>query len=280
MRLPEKRPILGIRNERGQSMVEYVLLLLVVVAIVGIAGAKLFKPAAKWMDFYMGDYTYCLLDSGELPQFAGGNPGDCEKLAEQNGFGSSGKDKEAGGAGKENQNSESSTNASNSSAAEAAAARARANSRGRLVKRGGSAFRTSNGQSGRGAADSSEDGEEDGRGKRTRILGGANIVQVRRQQRVNSTYVAELFEKEKKKAKKREEKVSLPLVMDSSSSTAPPRLALKPPTRRSANDDTNIDGSGFNFGSLIRIIIIVAVIVVVIFVIGSQLNTISKSMEK
>lgn len=54
-------------NQRGQAVVEYVLLLVVIVSM--ILGAKgLFDGANTFISNYVGKYFTCLMDHGELPQ--------------------------------------------------------------------------------------------------------------------------------------------------------------------------------------------------------------------
>lgn len=64
-----------IGNERGQSLVEYILLLVVSVALI-LGLIFEFSSAFKaWANNYFGDYLTCLLETGELPSI-GGTPGD------------------------------------------------------------------------------------------------------------------------------------------------------------------------------------------------------------
>jgi Flp pilus assembly pilin Flp len=64
-----------IANERGQSLVEYILMLFVSVALV-LGLIFEFSSAFKaWANNYFGDYLTCLLETGELPSI-GGTPGD------------------------------------------------------------------------------------------------------------------------------------------------------------------------------------------------------------
>lgn len=64
-----------IANERGQSLVEYILLLFVSVALI-LGLIFEFSSAFKaWANNYFGDYLTCLLETGELPSI-GGTPGD------------------------------------------------------------------------------------------------------------------------------------------------------------------------------------------------------------
>ena len=54
------------KNENGQAVVEYILMLVVIVSLV-IAGGKMFKELNGFMQSYMGDYIECLMAYGELP---------------------------------------------------------------------------------------------------------------------------------------------------------------------------------------------------------------------
>lgn len=54
-------------NEKGQAMIEYVLLLVITVSMVLLALANVFKPIQGFLQNYMGTYVACLLSSGELP---------------------------------------------------------------------------------------------------------------------------------------------------------------------------------------------------------------------
>jgi hypothetical protein len=54
-------------NQKGQGMIEYVLLLVITTSMILLAMANLFKPMQDFMKNYMGTYVACLLSSGELP---------------------------------------------------------------------------------------------------------------------------------------------------------------------------------------------------------------------
>ena len=80
----------GLRSERGQGIVEYILLLVVVLTLAFLLANRFFQPFQKWVNYYLGSYVECLLDQGELPGQGGENGiQDCEF---QNPF-------EAGGSG-------------------------------------------------------------------------------------------------------------------------------------------------------------------------------------
>jgi hypothetical protein len=54
-------------RQHGQATVEYVLMLVVSVAMVMALGYQVFKPFQVFLQSYMGDYISCLLETGELP---------------------------------------------------------------------------------------------------------------------------------------------------------------------------------------------------------------------
>ncbi len=62
-------------NQRGQGIVEYILILIVTVAIILGALYRLNSAFREYAMNYFGDYLACLLETGELPTI-GGNPGD------------------------------------------------------------------------------------------------------------------------------------------------------------------------------------------------------------
>ncbi|OYZ24685.1 MAG: hypothetical protein B7Y39_00465 [Bdellovibrio sp. 28-41-41] len=54
-------------NQKGQGMIEYILLLFITVTMILLAMANLFKPMQNFLQNFMGTYVACLLTSGELP---------------------------------------------------------------------------------------------------------------------------------------------------------------------------------------------------------------------
>src|SRR5262245_45898196 len=75
----------GLSSERGQGMIEYILLVVVIITMALAIGARLFKPFNEWANHYIGDYVVCLLDYGELPSLGGAeafSDGECDKKFE------------------------------------------------------------------------------------------------------------------------------------------------------------------------------------------------------
>jgi len=275
----EKGPVFDfIKNEKGQSIVEYVLLLIVVIAIATAAGIRLFKPVSKWADFYMGTYTQCLLDSGELPKIAGGNPQECDELAQEAGYGDDPNNPN-------NPNGKNSNNAANEAAgnintSSSSSRTANAGRSGRTsYRRGGKSFQSDSPNEGGGAGtDSSGKNSEDGPGGRVRFIGDRSGNAFRNSKdKVRIVNFSNLVDQEKKRIKRREERISKAAEVDSSMRPQK-KLLIKPPVRKLAQDDDNIQN--FTLSGFLRMLIIIAIILITVMVIISQLNSISKSMDK
>lgn len=69
-------------NERGQGLVEYILVVVVSVSLI-LGGLYQLNTAFKgWANNYFGNYLACLLESGELPNISGGggDGGICNEI--------------------------------------------------------------------------------------------------------------------------------------------------------------------------------------------------------
>lgn len=72
---------ISLRDERGQGVIEYVLVLVVAVTII-LGGMYQLNSAFKvWATNYFGNYLACLLETGELPTISGsgGDSGICNQ---------------------------------------------------------------------------------------------------------------------------------------------------------------------------------------------------------
>ena len=61
-------------NQRGQAVVEYILIIIVSITLISALATKLIKPLSKFMENYAGKYVECLLETGDLPYFMTANP--------------------------------------------------------------------------------------------------------------------------------------------------------------------------------------------------------------
>jgi hypothetical protein len=272
-------------SERGQATTEYILLLVVTVAIFTIASARLFTPVKKWADFYMGDYTYCLIDTGELPKEAGGNPTECEQLAKDKGFGTA------------------STKADAAKSAEQLQAEAAARARAKALADANSAEsarRAKGARSGRSDAGSSgagnvnfdrpkgadSDGDNNGKSKqvarvsknsRLGIIMGASGTNS--QQRTTAFALPAEYANEQEKIMRREVTISqMTAVSAEEKLLKSKKLKMQPPKRKEATIVTEEVG-GFSFGGMFRMATISGILAVIVFLVGSQVNSVMKGMD-
>lgn len=79
----DKNPIeCALKNQRGQAIVEYILILVATVGLI-LGGIYQLNSAFKaWANNYFGNYLACLLETGELPTISGGggNGGLCNEI--------------------------------------------------------------------------------------------------------------------------------------------------------------------------------------------------------
>lgn len=67
-----------LRNESGQALIEYVLILVVVIGIIFGGIYQLNQAFRSWANNYFGEYLSCLIETGELPAL-GGPAGECNQ---------------------------------------------------------------------------------------------------------------------------------------------------------------------------------------------------------
>jgi hypothetical protein len=266
-------------KQNGQAALEYILLLVLLVAICVGLGTKLYQPLKQWTDFYLGSYTNCLLDSGQLPSIAGGNPTDCPTTNISSGS-------LAGNGGNSSQN----TTNSNASTAENAQKQAAASAREREA-----AARNRRRQSGSsGAGQSSRNsvggtshniGAEESSDDHVTSLGGFGGSDPLRRRRnytearpPRTRIIRGLLDNEKEMLERREERITR-VKGDFGQQRRAKTLPFKPPEpRRIASVEDK--GIQFGIGGIFRLLMIIGIIGAVIYVVGSQLNTISKSSDK
>lgn len=71
----------SIKNNRGQGTIEYILILIITVAILIGLGSQFYKPFGRFLENYMGEYLQCLLETGELPALGVEDPNlECAEI--------------------------------------------------------------------------------------------------------------------------------------------------------------------------------------------------------
>jgi hypothetical protein len=269
--------------------VEYILIIVVVLALATIMMNKFFKPFQKWADYFIGTYIECLLDQGQLPGLGGSEPGvqDCEPPEP---WGKGGLAGEGGGNSSGSQGSGSDTDGANGKnkkrgSSESEGGDGGGGARGRVryvnskrVRFGGTDAGGSGANNGAIVAEA-ENKQEKNKG----FYGGRRFntgmrVDQGRGQRVYG--LAGMLENEREKIKKREEKVqkAIAAVSEDAANNGAKKFEVKPTEKRQVATDLNV--GEWSFGKLFRILLIIGISIALILFVGGQLVQISKGMEK
>lgn len=266
-------PVLKKLNQKGQGIVEYILLIVIIIAMALAISARLFKPFNDWAKNYIGDYIYCLLDEGELPSLGGEDTiEECDK-----GF-----DAFTAGSGRppssNGENSSSRTNSSRSGRAGAGDV-VSAQRRGRSGSALGEGF--DNGGGGRNnVVDLGSAGPSSQRSNRFYTSYGSGSSGP---QRVVQYYgLTGLMAQEAERIKKREEKITTVARTETQQGFArgkAKKILIDPPKPRAAVDPDFGDTS-IPWGEWLRSLLIIVIIIVLVLFIAGQMMQISKSMEK
>lgn len=264
----------------GQAILEYILVLVVTVSIILGLMYQFSSSFKDFTDLYFGNYIACLLETGELPTL-GGETGPNQGTCAPPDFSFSGNmdiasDRGSSGSG----DSSSSDSNSGSDSGGGGSGRLRPS---RVVRGGG----TSNGESSnsgskdrpskiakrtdadKGANDAAfSDGSSSGGSGRGRTIRRKKVIFL------DGKYVAD---KEKDKsptlAKAKDDKKK-----GGRDSLRNPTFILDVPEAKKVADDDL--GSGFNFGTFIKILLIFGIIIAIVIFLGGQAMQIKKSWQK
>jgi hypothetical protein len=289
-----------LKSQSGQALVEYILLLIITVGLILGLSRQFFMPAQKYANFFMGTYIKdCVLDYGTLPAFAVGPDSKntnsaCTAMLSASGFkdgpganGSSGSNSDNSSAS----NGKSATPAANTSQGKNNSAQNTANRANASGGKPGS--RTGGSRAGLGA--SGEDlgpGGADGASSANRrslvrsknkgpdlkpvsAQAGNSYEGSRTAVRVHG-FAGNLVN-EKAAPTIVEEKLSKEY-QDETTVLKPKKISIKAAERsiaKASDDDVN-----FSFGNLIRILIIVIIIGAIVYVVSTQVSSVTKGMEK
>jgi hypothetical protein len=272
--------------------VEYILILIVVVGIIGGVVFKMNDAFKVWANNYFGEYLACLLETGELPNTGGSGDGTgiCETsfkpfsitegkplikggtggtgkvVPGDDGTGGSGKggsksasdDSGSGGRGSRGADNDSSANgrgggAGNRSRIGAMGSRRGFNANSTRIRGRGEGDKEENAYTGSTEAGDYGAGGAGGRGKRK---GSAR-------QRLDTRFATDT---DKEEVPKR----TAILTSEKKASDSPKKNALKNKEKKLKRDTASDDDSGFSFGDFIRWLIIIALILMLILTLGGQ----------
>ncbi len=317
----EQDPHFIIRRNRflkqsGQAVVEYVLLLVITVGLI-MAASKVFKNLNDFMNRYIGDYTICLMEHGELPNLgvaAAGqkkhaDSGACDQKFEGFTFGSG---RPPGGAGRSGRSGSSRSGSSSKSDADGSsksdADRRKSDAAKKDSDRDGTnkGFRKksaagrgsspyTSGQISRdegfGTADGpssdvgnekvkiiEEEKEKSKNAKNANRRSSRNLGYQKLKYRVITGELAETIEKNSGKKPRGSARTVSALIGDSANQIGPYKKIFIPPDSKPV-EVIQDDGSDFAFGNILRWLMIGAMILAVIVFFGGQIMNYSNSKE-
>jgi len=265
--------ILG--NHSGQAILEYILVLVVTVAII-LGGLYQLNTAFKsYLDAYFGDYLACLLETGELPAIGGDSGGGnsvCSQafksfsLADGKPLLGKGGSKQAsrGGTGP--------TGGSRESGKGGGGASGSYTSGGRFTA--GSNFGRGNNSAGRRvASDATGTGNLNASNYGGGYSGGYRSNNNNQGSRIDTRFA---FDKE---SEDKQKKTGFYSSGRSVSGDSNPQRKIVVHRHDATKDQAIRDDQGMTFGNFIRILIIAAIIIALVVLIGGQMLQVGKSME-
>lgn len=272
-------------NQRGQALVEYVLLLIVTVSILLALIYQIFKPMQAFVKSYMGDYVQCLLETGELPSL--GNEASAALLADE---GCDSKFDAATLAGGRPPKSNSSAGSTQSSSNQGASSESDSGEGG---GGGTSSASTSSRSSGNNLLIDSmrkKTGTEtpvDASGKVTEVPLAEGTKFYNRKDSYSQDYVTQNSKRtyvgiagpteEEKKKQMRKEGNRRVVASGDDFGSPPKKTVVKPPPSKPI---VEAEDTPLTFGNFFRFLLIAAIIIALIVVLGSQALKIAKSQEK
>lgn len=282
--------------ESGQAIIEYVLVLVMTIGLVLLFSFAFVRPVKDFLNSYLGDYTKCLLQTGELPKLGDedqSSEGQCssylnasrknlQDAAKNNSNGNLG----LNGGGK-NGNGNGNGNGDGSAQGGDSADGSKDSNRGGKNKAANALrMRTTFGPSPTGVGENNAPNtielgkiSEGTNGKNSFFKGGSfgqNIIYIQRQSNFAVKW-DQISEKDKKKLKKKEGKYQVLTKNEGVSSETKKKFIVNPPK---AKEVVEVEKSSFSFSGLFKWFIIIIIILAIIIFVGSQIMQISNSWEK
>lgn len=281
----------GLSDNRGQAVIEYTLMLVVIVSIVIAFTTQVVKPLNVWLNNYMGSYLQCLLEMGELPTIGGDDTAvadeGCNARYEAgtlaNGRpprgGSSGSSSN-GGSGSSGSKSSGSVSDSDSGSGNGSGSRG---TYAGSASRGGSRFinrgrRPSSGvESSTGAAGKTVEIALEGGGSGSFFRGSAGGNSALSSQKTRSVAITGMTEMERKRLERKASGEGKASIVTGEGFRQPvKKIAVQPPPKQTLEKEEE----PFTIGNFIRILFIVAIIIAIVLFVGGQALQMSKSFEK
>ncbi|MFP5518427.1 MAG: hypothetical protein ACLGGX_00865 [Bdellovibrionia bacterium] len=281
-----------LKDQGGQALIEYVLMLIISISLLLLLTAQIFTPFKEFLRAYMGTYIQCLLEYGELPALGSegvGAESECNARFEDFtiGAGRPPKTDGSGGSSASGANNRSDSNRSSSSSSSSSSDGSGRNNSGG----GGSSGRTVivNGSNRRsmGTESTSPDAAKTieievsapgaGSGRFYSSGGGSDSTSSRTERFITGEVVSD-FDQRRLAAQNKQNETAGMVVGENEQARAPKKIAINPPKREvSSLDDEEEE---FTIGNFIRILIIAGIIIAIVIFVGGQILQMSKSFSK
>lgn len=262
----------------GQVFVEYLLIVIILVVLVFSLTSQFLKPFQAYSTNLMGEYTSCLLETGELPQLNNPDTAACPLPTYESGKAITNLDGSATSRGPD-------YNPSKANGSSSASSSSSSDSNGGRGPGGGR-------NSGRSTSNShrASDGASAGEGKVTEVAvkgsdgnffkGNANAYSVFSSERIRNSSIGmdSISERDRKKLEKKA-KGNSRYIASFELPTKPKKTLVKPPAQKSALNLEDTEAR-FELGDWLRYIFIIAIILIIIALIGGQVAQMMESWEK
>jgi hypothetical protein len=283
MRVKRSKYSARLKNNHGQAVIEYILMLVISVSLVLMLMTQIFKPFQAFVQSFMGDYLACLLETGELPTLGADLQKENEcKFSFQ---GVSGTNSSSSSSSKKNSGSSSSSSSSDKDSSKSSSS----SSSGGTYAGSSSRPRGSSSITRARAPTKGVTGDADTGGKVIEITldngGGGTFFKTKNGasyaieggRRVASIPVSGMTEEDQKKLEKKGESGKKSTVVSGDMNTKPKKIAVKKPEARTVAEAPE---EPVTFGNFIRWLFIAALIIALVIFLGGQALQFSKSGEK
>ncbi len=265
-------------NQRGATLIEYVLLLVLAVALVKLLSTAFSNPMGKFLNAYMGTYIQCLLEFGELPSLGGESTtgGECNARFQPATLAN----------GRPPKSESESSNRQSEQRSKDEGSEEEIRQANRTGNRGGAS-----GSSGRGRIGDSLGADGGGEAKKTVVIdlneeagskfftpsrgGGARSQTATRADRISRYYLTETEVQELERSQSR--RSAAPLFEMTPVAQKNKKYTVEPPPQRTIASQGE---DSFSFGHIIRWIIIALMILFVLIFLGGLLSQFSRASRK
>lgn len=256
-------------NPSGQALIEYLLVLIVTVSLLGGAIYQLNDSFKKFLESYFGDYLSCLIEAGELPKLGGESEGICEDQFEAFSLAN-------GRPPIEKSSTSQSKDKSDSSGQVVGPVTHRAGSDGNFGK--GLRPHATNASSFEkdGLKDDGRESQDQKKSMELLNVGGRKN-QISNKSQLRQKYFAGVLQEDDflKDKKKKKKKSAITNIEDDGEST---RKVTKVVIKK--RNVAKVEGEeGFSVGDFIRYLIIIGIILAIVIFVGSQIMQISKNWD-